>query len=82
MMTRPYTTKLTELRERTDRELIAWIDKRLEFGLQTHGSVAEDIYLEVAPLLMVANANPYDRARLELKLERLCESFQALCSTA
>jgi hypothetical protein len=82
MMTRPQSAKLKELRTRTDRELIEWIDRRLDLGLQSYGSAAEQIYLEVAPMLLVANADPRDRSRLESKLERLAECFgAAACAT-
>ena len=65
MITRSQTSKLRELRARTDRELVTWIERRLDEGLQSYGSAAEQIYLEVAPLLLVANADPFDRSRLE-----------------
>jgi hypothetical protein len=77
MITRSQTSKLRELRARTDRELVAWIDRRLDLGLQSYGAAAEQIYLEVAPLILVANAGPLDRSRLESKLEELAESFGA-----
>jgi hypothetical protein len=75
MITRPQTTKLRELRARTDRQLIEWIDRRLDLGLQSYGVAAEEIYLEVAPLLLVVNASPRERSRLESKLEQLAECF-------
>ena len=74
--------KLEELRERTDRELITLINWQLDRGLAVRGADAERIYLEVAPLLLVANPSPRERARLETKLERLTESFEPLCMTA
>jgi len=77
MITRSQRSKLKELRARTDRELIAWIDRRLDFGLQSYGAEAEQVYLEVAPLLLVANAGSLDRSRLESKLEQLAECFGA-----
>jgi hypothetical protein len=77
MITRLEAAKLRELRERTDRELIAWIDRRLDLGLQSYGASAEQIYLEVAPLLLVAHAGPRDRSRLESKLDQLAECFGA-----
>ncbi|MGA7240877.1 MAG: hypothetical protein WBY44_34660 [Bryobacteraceae bacterium] len=77
MITRPQSAKLEELRARTDRQLIEWIDRRLDLGLQSYGSAAERIYLEVAPLLLVANAGPRDRSRLESKLDQLAECFDA-----
>ncbi len=82
MKTRPKISKLEELRARTDRELITLINMRLDQGLATQGPEAEKIYLEVAPLLLVANAGPRERARLETKLEDLTESFEPLCMTA
>lgn len=82
MMTRPQSAKLKELRTRTDRELIEWIDRRLDLGLQSYGGGAEQIYLEVAPLLLVANADPRDRSRLESKLEQLAECFGAAACAA
>jgi hypothetical protein len=82
MKTRPETIKLNELRARTDQQLITWIDRRLDAGLRSYGPAAEEIYLEVAPLLLVAHAGPRDRARLESKLEMLAESFGAVCASA
>jgi len=72
--------KLNQLRARTDRELIELIERRLETGLRAEGGDAEQIYLEVAPLLLVANADSDLRSRLEAKLERLEECFAA-CAT-
>jgi hypothetical protein len=77
MKTRPQSAKLKELRARTDRELITWIDRRLDAGLTSYGYAAEQIYLEVAPLLLVSNMDPHDRSRLEAKLEQLSECFGA-----
>jgi hypothetical protein len=82
MITRPQNAKLKELRARTDRELITWIDRRLDLGLESYGAAAEEIYLEVAPLLLVANAGPRDRVRLESKLEQLAECFGATACAA
>jgi hypothetical protein len=82
MTTQASNTKLQELRARTDRQLIAWIDRRIARGLQSCGCSAERIYLEVAPLLVVAHAGPADRARLESQLEQLAESFDADCVSA
>lgn len=82
MMTRAQTRQLRELRARTDRQLIAWLERRLDAGLRTHGAAAEEIYLEVAPLLLIANADPGDRARLESKLERLSGCFETLYAIA
>ena len=74
--------RLRALRARTDRELVEWIDRRLDAGLECYGACAERIYLEVAPLLLVANANARDRARLEAKLERLAGCFDLAYATA
>jgi hypothetical protein len=79
MITRPQTTQLRELRARTDRELVVWIDRRLDAGLRGQGD-AEEIYLEIAPLLLVANADPRERSRLESKLERLSDCFEIACA--
>ena len=81
MITRSQTSKLKELRARTDRELLVWIDRRLDEGLQSYGPAAEQIYLEVAPLLLVANAGPLDRSRLESKLDQLAECFAVACAS-
>jgi hypothetical protein len=81
MITRPQSEKLEELRARTDRQLIAWIDRRLDLGLQSYGGDSERIYLEVAPLLLVANAGPGDRSRLESRLDQLAECFDAACAS-
>lgn len=82
MKNRPQTTKIDELRARTDRELLALIERRLDLGLRSNGSAAEHIYLEVAPLLMVANADDPARLRLEEKLAQLEEVFGASCACA
>lgn len=81
MDNRPQTSKINELRERTDRQLIAFIDRRLDVGLRSYGPAAEKIYLEVAPLMLVANAAPGERSRLESKLERLEATFNAMCAS-
>jgi hypothetical protein len=75
-------SKLQELRERTDRDLITLINMQLNRGLAVRGSAAEKIYLDVAPLLLVANPSRRERARLESKLEELTEAFEPLCMTA
>jgi hypothetical protein len=75
-------SKLRELRERTDRDLITLINMQLDRGLAVRGSEAEKIYLDVAPLLLVANPNRRERARLEAKLEELTDAFEPLCMTA
>ena len=68
MMTRPQTTKqLQELRARTDRQLIAWIDRRLKAGLRSYGTAAEEIYLEVARSCW-CQRQCYRATRLEAKL--------------
>lgn len=77
MKNRQEQSKLYELRARTDRELIALIERRLEAGLRSEGAAAEEVYLEVAPLLLVANADTDIRSRLETKLDRLEECFSA-----
>jgi hypothetical protein len=80
MKTRQQTDQLKELRARTDRDLAQWINLRLDEGLQSRGARAEEIYLEVAPVLVVANLKAAERVRLEVKLERLAESFEIACS--
>jgi hypothetical protein len=75
MKNRQEKSKLYQLRARTDRELIALIERRLEAGLRTDGASAEKVYLEVAPLLLVANVDPDIRSQLEAKLNRLEECF-------
>lgn len=81
MKNRPQDTKFLELRARTDRELLSLIERRLDLGLKLEGPAAEKIYLEVAPLLMVANPEFPARARLQAKLARLEEVFDA-CAVA
>lgn len=80
MMNRPQNSKLLELRHRTDRDLVTLIDRRIDAGLRAEGDQAEKIYLEVAPLLLLANAEPVMRRRLESKLARLEEWFGAACA--
>lgn len=80
MKNRPQNSKLIELRQRTDRDLIALIDRRLDAGLHADGAEAEKIYLEVAPLLLVVNTDPGLRLRLEAKLARLEEWFGLACA--
>lgn len=82
MKNRPHNTKLHELRARTDRDLLSLIERRLDLGLRSHGPAAERIYLEVAPLLMVANPEFPARMRLEGKLAQLEEVFGAECVVA
>jgi hypothetical protein len=82
MITSPHTAKLRELRQKTDRELKAWINRRLDLGLQSYGAEAEAIYLEVAPMMLVLNAEARERRRLESKLEQLAECFGVACMAA
>ncbi|HEX3877378.1 MAG TPA: hypothetical protein VHW24_10350 [Bryobacteraceae bacterium] len=81
-MNNGHESKFQALRARTDRELMELIDRRLDAGLRSFGAQAEDVYLEVAPLLLVANVGPRDRSRLEGKLESLAERFHTACATA
>jgi hypothetical protein len=82
MTTQPQNRELSELRARTDRQLITLINRQLDRGLTSRGVIAEKIYLEVAPLLLVANADPLERSRLESKLDKLIESFETACAIA
>lgn len=82
MITGLNMSKLQELRERTDQDLIRLINMQLDRGLTARGSEAEKIYLDVAPLVLVSNVSWRERARLEAKLEQLTEAFEPLCMTA
>ena len=82
MMTSPHKAKLRELRQRTDRELKEWIHRRLDLGLQSYGAEAEAIYLEVAPMMLVVDADARERRRMESKLEQLADCFGVACMAA
>jgi hypothetical protein len=80
----PEAIQLTALRARTDWQLIALINRRLDHGLRS-GFAAEDaerIYREVSQLLPVVNfASPVERRRLETKLARLGASLHSACAS-
>jgi hypothetical protein len=79
MNNRQEHSKLNQLRARTDCQLIELIERRLSAGLRSEGAAAEKIYLEVAPLLLIANLDADMRSQLEAKLDRLEECF-ATCA--
>ena len=84
MLNQPEATKLTALRARTDGQLIALINRRLDYGLRSGFATedAERIYREVSQLLPVVNfASPVERRRLEAKLARLCASLHSACAS-
>jgi hypothetical protein len=75
-------TKLTALRARTDGQLIALINRRLDRGLRSDFAAddAGQIYWEVSQLLpVVYGASQAERRRLEAKLARLGASLQDVC---
>jgi hypothetical protein len=83
MSNQPEATKLTALRARTDRQLIALINHQLDRGLQSDFTAAERIYREVSLLLPVVYGAPAgERRRLETKLARLAESVRPCVSVA
>jgi hypothetical protein len=87
MNSRPESSKLVELRSKTDRQLVQLLHNRLESGLHnaqmaadaenhwsaTKGFLAgERVYNEVSALLpWVENVTRQERRRLELELDRL-----------
>jgi hypothetical protein len=82
MSDQPEATKLTALRARTDGELIALINRRLDYGLRCDFAAeqAERIYWEVSQLLpVVYGASQAERRRLEAKLARLGASLSDVC---
>ena len=82
MLNQPEATKLTALRARTDGQLIALINRRLDLGLRSDFAAAERTYREVSRLLpVVYGASPADRRRLEAKLARLGALLQSACAS-
>jgi hypothetical protein len=88
MSNQPEATRLTALRARTDRQLIAFINRRLDLGLRSDfaddsaNEDAERIYREVSQLLpVVYGASQAERRRLEAKLARLGESLRNVCAS-
>jgi hypothetical protein len=88
MSTLSESSKLVELRAKTDRQLVAIITNRLEKGLnlaQTDLSRARarEAYAEARKLLpWVSNLNRSERRHLEEKLERLRQHLNAGASAA
>jgi hypothetical protein len=73
-------TKLNELRAKTDRELVALINRRLDFALAMDSAIGDGIYQEVTRLLQVAyGATTAERARIRSKLALLAETSQSAC---
>jgi hypothetical protein len=84
MSNQPEATKLRALRARTDGELIALINRRLDHGLRCDFAAedAEGIYHEVSQLLPVLyGASQGERRRLEAKLARLGASLHTACAS-
>lgn len=82
MSNQPEATELTALRARTDGQLIALINNRLDRGLRSDLATAERIYGEVSRLLpVVYGASQADRRRLEAKFARLGESLNRVCAS-
>jgi hypothetical protein len=83
MLNQPEATKLTALRARTDGQLIALINRRLDHGLlQSDFAAAERTHREVSRLLpVVYGASPAERRRLEAKLARLGASLRSACAS-
>jgi hypothetical protein len=78
----PEATKLTALRARTDGQLIAFIDNRLDRGLRSDVAAAERIHREVTRLLpVVYGASQAERRRLEAKLARLSTALHHACAS-
>ena len=84
----PEPIQLTALRARTDGQLIALINRRLDFGLRSDfandfaNAEAERIYREVSQLLpVVYGASQAERRRLEAKLASLGASLRNVCAS-
>ncbi len=80
-------SKLAQLRSKTDRQLIAVIDRRLDAGCdyarRGHYIQAEKAYEEVRSLLpRVDGLTPAERHRLESKLARLGEALEERIASA
>jgi hypothetical protein len=66
--------KLAVLREKTDLQLVAYVSRRLEQGIEIAGNQpdrAEELYAEATALLPVVGASKRERARLQSMAERL-----------
>jgi len=71
-MTQIASDKATQLRARTDRQLMKLIDRALDRALHTEGSDAGAVHTAAEGLLQVAYGATYaERRRVEQKLERL-----------
>jgi hypothetical protein len=82
MSNQPEASKLTALRARTDGQLIAYINNRLDEGLRCDFVTAERIYGEVSRLIpVVYGASHAERRWLEVKLARLGASLQGVCTS-
>jgi hypothetical protein len=88
MSNQPEATRLIALRARTDGQLIAFINRRLDQGLRSDfandsaNAEAERIYREVSQLLpVVYGASQAERRRLEAKLGRLGASLHNVCAS-
>jgi len=82
MLDQPEAAKLTALRARTDGQLIAFINNRLDQGLRSDLAAAERIHREVSRLLpVVYGASQAERRRLEAKLARLGASLRNVCAS-
>jgi hypothetical protein len=74
MNTRQESTKLAELRSKTDRQLVALISSRLDAGLNSAPVAvdAQNVYDEVSALMPCVNGlTRVERRRLESKFEQL-----------
>jgi len=78
------TSKLAELRSKTDRQLVAYLAVRLDAALQfTEKSEAECVYEESRALLtLIYGMTGAERRRLERKLSQLRELIEDLSSNA
>ena len=80
------TSKLFQLRAKTDRQLLALIHARVDAGLQMvdrHAAEARKIYEEGHTLLpLVYDLTRAERKLLELKLCQLRENFTDISSHA
>jgi hypothetical protein len=77
MSNQPEAAKLTALRAKTDGQLVALINRRLNSGVNADFTEAEQIYDEVSRLLAVVHGvSQAERRRIESKLANLRESIQ------
>jgi hypothetical protein len=83
MNTRAESLKLVELRAKTDRQLVAFINARVDAAVQLSPAEAEKVYAEGRALLpLVYGLTNAERCQLEWKLVQLRELLNDISSDA